>query len=89
MHHQDPRPRSKCLLGFHEQLPLITWSGHNHYDHFDINTLGLTQRTITAFIMASYVEHIPFKEVIELAWYESQVRHEIEVTALPVVHFSL
>ena len=37
--------------------------------------------------MGAYVEHIPFKEVIELAWDETVVRVGIEVTALPVVHF--
>ena len=78
-----------------EQVPPIdiVVVSHNHYEHFDIPTLESlpNQEKITLVMpirMAAYVEHIPFKEVIELAWDETAVRHGIEVTALPVVHFS-
>ena len=77
-----------------EQVPPIdiVVVSHNHYEHFDITTLESlpNQEKITLVMpirMAAYVEHIPFKEVIELAWDETAVRHGIEVTALPVVHF--
>ena len=78
-----------------EQLPPIdiVVVSHNHYDHFDIPTLESlpNPEQITLIMplrMAAYVEHIPFKEVIELAWHDSVEIHGIEVTALPVVHFS-
>ena len=78
-----------------EQLPPIDLVvvSHNHYDHFDLPTLESlpNSENITLIMplrMGAYVEHIPFKEVIELAWDETVVRLGIEVTALPVVHFS-
>ncbi len=78
-----------------EQLPPIDLVvvSHNHYDHFDLPTLESlpNPENITLIMplrMGAYVEHIPFKEVIELAWDETVVRVGIEVTALPVVHFS-
>ena len=38
--------------------------------------------------VSQYIEHIPFKKVVELDWYESTEESNIKFTALPIVHFS-
>lgn len=78
-----------------DNLPQIDFIvvSHNHYDHFDIATLEKIKNPekitiIFPLKMAHYIDHIPFKEVIELDWYQSTVKQKIKFTALPSVHFS-
>ena len=78
-----------------ENLPQIDTIvvSHNHFDHLDIATLEILPRPerITLIVplkLGRYVEHIPFKEVIELDGYQSHERKDVVFTALPVVHFS-
>lgn len=77
------------------QLPSINTVviSHNHYDHLDIPTLEQLPdpEKITVVVplgVSRYFEHIKFKEVIELDWYESKTINNIIYTALPVVHYS-
>ena len=78
-----------------EKLPQIdiVVVSHNHYDHMDIPTLEMlpNPEKITVILplkVSKYIEHIPFKKVIELDWHEQTEQSEIKFTALPIVHFS-
>ncbi len=78
-----------------ENLPPIDTIiiSHNHFDHFSIDTLerlpNPEQTTlIVPLRLSQYVEHIPFKKVIELDWHQSTQQGQVLITAVPVVHFS-
>ena len=73
--------------------PNLVVVSHNHYDHMDIPTLEMlpNPEQITVIVplrVSQYIEHIPFKKVVELDWHESTEESNIKFTALPIVHFS-
>lgn len=81
-------------IGLH-QLPQIDTVivSHNHYDHYDIETLEQlpNPEKITLVVplkLGQYVEHVSFKQVIELDWYQATTVQGVTYTALPMVHFS-
>ena len=78
-----------------DELPQIDTIviSHNHYDHLSVETLEIIPHPekITVILplrVKQYIEHIQFKEIIEVDWYDSVQRSNVTFTALPVVHFS-
>ncbi len=78
-----------------ENLPQVDFVviSHNHYDHLDLPTLEQLPNpekiiVIVPLKVAQYFSHIPFKEVIELDWYDTFEHDAFKFTALPVVHWS-
>lgn len=66
---------------------------HNHYDHLDVKTIESlpgkqTMRVFVPLGMRSFFVNRGYKNVQELDWYQSADFDQIQLTALPAVHFS-
>ncbi len=66
---------------------------HNHYDHLDLVTLeklpGKDRMTVIVPLgLSDYFTDLGYLNVVELDWWQSQQVGNIEVQALPAVHFS-
>jgi len=66
---------------------------HSHYDHLDLETLDLLpdKAGITAIVplgLSQYFRDRGFGRVVELDWYQGAEAHGLEITALPVIHWS-
>ena len=66
---------------------------HGHYDHLDIPTIeSLANRErITAVVplgLGRYFTERGYGRVVELDWYEETVAEGLNITALPVIHWS-
>ncbi len=89
-------PHRKIQPGINvEDLPPIDTIviSHNHYDHLSVDTLEIIPNpeeisVILPLKVKQYIDHIPFKEIIEMDWYDTVRRSAVKFTALPVVHFS-
>jgi hypothetical protein len=66
---------------------------HNHYDHLDAKTVETMpgKERIHVFVplgLKSFFAKRGYQNIRELDWHQSVVLDELEMTALPVVHFS-
>lgn len=78
-----------------EKLPLIDiiLISHNHYDHLDedfIESIS-NKKNIHVFVplkLKTFFTERGYTHVHELDWYESESIYDIQLTALPIVHYS-
>jgi len=66
---------------------------HNHYDHLDERTLarlpGKENMTVVAPLrLGDFFRSRGFSHVVDMDWYDELVVNDLQVTALPVVHWS-
>ena len=66
---------------------------HNHYDHLDERALAQLPdkhdiNVIVPLGLGAFFLQRGFTKVVEIDWHESVTRGSVEVTALPVVHWS-
>ena len=71
-------------------LILVT---HDHYDHLDLKTLAqLSQKETTQVVaplgLAPLFQRCGYQRITELNWYESFQMDNVNITALPAIHFS-
>lgn len=89
-----PKRYVKSGIAIRDLPPIdIIAVSHNHYDHLDERALALLpdKERITVMVplrLGDFFRERGFTRVIELDWYESATLDALEVTALPVVHWS-
>lgn len=76
-----------------EQLPSINYViiSHNHYDHLDLDTvkkLGNKPLWLVPLGLKSWFENEGISNVIELDWWQSFIKDDLIIEALPSQHWS-
>jgi N-acyl-phosphatidylethanolamine-hydrolysing phospholipase D len=66
---------------------------HNHYDHFDADTLQVLARDASIRVavptgLGRSVQRIGYREIAELAWYDTVRVGDLTITATPAIHWS-
>ena len=66
---------------------------HNHYDHFDVQTLQKLARQSSIQVAAPSdlgraVRRLGFRSVTELAWHDEFTLGDLTITATPAIHWS-
>jgi N-acyl-phosphatidylethanolamine-hydrolysing phospholipase D len=76
-------------------LPKIDYVvvSHNHYDHLDYNSIKLLKKVhdplfVVPLKVSKWFIRNGFSNVVELDWWNSHKHDNIEITALPVQHWS-
>jgi N-acyl-phosphatidylethanolamine-hydrolysing phospholipase D len=89
-----PRRHTPPALRAHELPPVdVVLLSHVHYDHLDRPALtalpGKEEATIvTGLSMRRYLDDLGYGRVIELGWHEAVALGDLQVTAVPAIHFN-